>query len=130
MLGFPLTDDSAVRDCDGSRWFAVFAAVRVDLVNDLLAFDDMSEYHMLLIQERRSIGHNIKLTTISILFPKVRHSENIFLIMGELKTLIFERQSIHRLTSSTISVDDISALNAEPRYYSMERASFKVKRLS
>jgi hypothetical protein len=37
------------------------------LVYNLLAFDDMSEYHVLPIQKMRSVGRNIKLRAVCIL---------------------------------------------------------------
>ena len=90
----------------------------------------MSEYHMLVIQKRRPIRSNIKLRAISILLPQISHADHILLVMLVPEGLILECWTIYRLPTCAVTIDYITAMDTEARDDSVERTSFKVKRLS
>jgi len=95
----------------------------LDLLNNLVALEDLAEDNVFAIEMTWSRGGDEELRSIGIL-SCIGHTEKTNLGVLELEVLIWELLAIDGLSTSAIALCEITALDHESRDNTMEVGSF------
>lgn len=96
-------------------------------MNNFLARNHMTKNHMDTIEMWRRFCCYEKLGSICIFTP-ISHGQQVLLVVFDSKAFIFKKASVDGFASSSITFTEVSSLNHEVFYNSMEKASFVVER--
>ena len=120
---------SALHDGDRVGWLVTFALWHIlDLVDNIIPFEDFAEDHMTTIEPRSYGGGNEELGSIGV-FAGICHAEYTLLRMLQLEVLVWEFVAIDRFASSAVTLCEISTLDHKVLDDSMERRAFVSKAL-
>jgi hypothetical protein len=104
---------SALLDLDSDLGLVARSFVAVlDLLDDIVAFEYLTEYHMLAIEPASDHSSDEELRAVGIA-ASIGHAEQTFLGVLELEVLIIEPVAVDRFAASAITLGEVTTLDHE-----------------
>ena len=122
---------AAVSDHDFCAAFATPGSHILDLLDDIVALDDLAKNNMLVIEMRGLAGAHEELAAVGV-GPSVGHGQASFTcVLARLasEAFIFKLVSVNRLSTSAVVVGEVAALAHEAWDHTVEARALVAKAL-
>ena len=120
---------SAVGDGDGGLGLSRVRSVGLDGLDEVHSLDDLSEDDVLTVQPGSLDGGDEELRSVGVL-SGVGHGQKAGLSVLELEVLISELLAVDGLTTSSVTLGEVSSLEHEVGDHTVEDGSLEVEGLS
>ena len=98
----------------------------LDLLHDVVPFQDLAKDNMLAIEPTRNHSRNEELRAICV-FAGVRHAEHSWLGVLQFEVLVLEFRTVYALAASAVPIREVPTLDHKALDDSMEARPLKAK---